>query len=326
MESQRLVIPQENVCRLERFELPNQPQGSRIRIESIASVISAGTEIANYTGREPRTRIPGSWCAYPWVPGYGNIGRIQAVGPDAPKSLHPGRVVFSFGPHAAHFERDGAPGRDVIVPLPDDIDAKKAVFARMASVAATSLWHCEPYLRVDDTVAVVGLGLVGNLAAQLLQMAGAQVLGFDITPRRREVAQASGIKSVYDPGEALGDAIKAATGGRGARFVIEATGITNLVPGALAGTANNGFCILLGSPRQPLTANGVDHLSDIHLRGLHLMGALEWVYPLHAGRDGRGIDTRLAWLVELIGTGRLAVEPMWTHTLAPSEAPEAYHG
>lgn len=326
MQSRRLIIRAERDCRLESFELPEQPAGSQALIESIASVISAGTEIANYTGREPLTRQPGAWCYYPWVPGYGNIGRVMAVGPDARPDLRPGQLVFTFGPHAQHYLRNTAAGKDLVVALPETINVQRAVFARMASVATTALWHCEPYLRVGDPVAVVGLGLVGNLAAQLFQLGGAEVIGFDINARRREIAAACGIARTVDASGDLAARIKEATGGQGARFVIEATGLTDLAPLAIAGTATGGFCVLLGSPRQPLTPNGLQHLRDIHHRGLHLMGALEWVYPVHSPAGGRGIDVRIPWLVDLIEIGRIQVAPMWTHTVAPPEAPAAYAG
>ncbi len=48
------------------------------------SVISAGTAVANFTGLDPRVRVPGSWNAYPHRPGYGAIGDIVAVGPPSP--------------------------------------------------------------------------------------------------------------------------------------------------------------------------------------------------------------------------------------------------
>ena len=44
------------------------------------SLISAGTELANYTGKDADVFVPGSWCAYPWRSGYANVGIVRAVG------------------------------------------------------------------------------------------------------------------------------------------------------------------------------------------------------------------------------------------------------
>ena len=48
-------------------------------IETEATFISAGTELANYTGREPKVFVPNQWCTYPWRSGYANVGTVLAV-------------------------------------------------------------------------------------------------------------------------------------------------------------------------------------------------------------------------------------------------------
>src|SRR5919109_4921908 len=62
----RATIVAERTLEFETFRLPNAPKGSRVLVKLERTIVSAGTELANYTGLEPDTRIKGRWCAYPW--------------------------------------------------------------------------------------------------------------------------------------------------------------------------------------------------------------------------------------------------------------------
>jgi threonine dehydrogenase-like Zn-dependent dehydrogenase len=77
-------------------------------------------------------------------------------------------------------------------------------------------------VRYREVTAVLGLGPVGILTAVLLTRSGATVLGSDLKPWRRETAKVCGLEAV-EP-EALGDAVRTATRGRGADVIVEATG------------------------------------------------------------------------------------------------------
>src|SRR3569833_4515930 len=99
MTGVRAVITGEHILRFEEFEVPEDPAGSHVLVKVERTIISAGTELANYTGLEPDTRTPGRWCYYPWVPGYGGIGRVLAIGPDV-RGIHPGQRVYGILHHA----------------------------------------------------------------------------------------------------------------------------------------------------------------------------------------------------------------------------------
>src|SRR5437868_3055563 len=107
MKAVRASIVAEQTVQFETIELPDQPTGSQVLIKVDRTIVSAGTELANYIGLDPDTRIPGMWCAYPWRPGYGGIGRIVAVGPDV-KHLTPGQRVYGIFNHASYALEDTA--------------------------------------------------------------------------------------------------------------------------------------------------------------------------------------------------------------------------
>ncbi|MBI3971775.1 MAG: zinc-binding alcohol dehydrogenase [Chloroflexi bacterium] len=264
---------------------------------------------------------------YPARTGYGHLGRVVAVGPDV-KDLQPGQRVLTFSRHASIVR---ANAKRFAMPVPDEADGTRVVFTRMAGVAITALRASSA--SAGDQVAVIGLGLVGNLAAQLLQLAGCDVIAFDVAPRRLELARACGIQNVHDAREV--DPIEVtrtwagATDGRGgARIVVEAIGRSDLVAQAVEMTGRHGEVVLLGSPRAPFTGDLTPMLARVHLLAIKMIGALEWTFPIPE-------DTERAWhtiagnyrqLLGWIADGRLIVDPLRTHVLPPERCQEAYYG
>ena len=87
-----------------------------IIIKNMYSVISAGTELSNYTALDKGVRKKGNWNAYPWVPGYGAVGEVLNTGKNN-KGLKKGDRIFYIGKHAS-VERYN---RDFWVNVPEDI-------------------------------------------------------------------------------------------------------------------------------------------------------------------------------------------------------------
>ena len=193
------------------------------------SIISAGTEGSFYTNLmadvppvyRPRPTI------YPARTGYGHLGVVEALGPaesGGSPPLRPGQRVLSFSRHASVVRCDA---RRFALPVPPDADGRRVVFTRMAGVAITALRVSTA--SAGDSVAVIGLGLVGNLAAQLFQIAGCRVIGFDLSPRRLELARACGVTNVHDasqvdPVEVTRSWVGSPDDRGGARIVVEAIG------------------------------------------------------------------------------------------------------
>ena len=60
---------------------------NELLIETEYTFISSGTELANYTGREPKVFQKGEWCEYPWRSGYANVGIVREVGADVTRAV-----------------------------------------------------------------------------------------------------------------------------------------------------------------------------------------------------------------------------------------------
>ena len=80
MQIREVVVTGQNAVELQTRELDEKELGpDELLIETEATFISAGTELANYTGREPRVFQPNQWCTYPWRSGYANVGVVRGI-------------------------------------------------------------------------------------------------------------------------------------------------------------------------------------------------------------------------------------------------------
>ena len=308
---------------------PESMEPGQALVRAEYSVISAGTEGASYTNLMPQT--PPIYRAqpviYPARTGYGHIGRVVAVGPEV-TGLEEGQRVLSFSRHASVVRCNA---RRFAMPVPEEVDGKRAIFTRMAGVGISALRASSA--TAGDTVAVIGLGQVGNFAAQILQLAGCDVIAFDVAPRRLELARACGIKNVHnaaevDPIQVTRDWVGAKDDRGGARIVVEAIGRSDLVAQAVEMCGRHGEVVLLGSPRAPYQGDLTPMLARTHLLGIKVIGALEWLWPIPEETERARITIAdnyhqiLRWITE----GRLVVDPLRTHVLTPDRCQEAYAG
>ncbi len=295
---------------------------NEVIIDTEYTFISTGTELANYTGREPKVLQQGTWCAYPWRSGYANVGIVRDVGVNVTR-VSPGTRVFTYGRHAStiRYTHDR-----LIVPVRDTIDLGVVAASRMAGVAMTAIIVSE--IGTHPTVIVFGLGPVGNLAAQMFHIHGCRVIGVDPVEVRRKLAERCGIKeTIGGDADEVQEQIKDITKGKMGNITVDVVGHSSVVMQALRATANYGQLVILGSPRVSVTGNLTELLSDIHLRWITIRGALEWCVPMY---PDTGIDTsqysKQQTIFDWIEREQLHVEPLISHHLKPKQIKQAYDG
>jgi threonine dehydrogenase-like Zn-dependent dehydrogenase len=289
------------------------------------SIVSAGTELANFThlaDEAPTIQGPRWPGPFPRYPGYGHVGTVVAVGPEC-RAVAPGDRILTFSTHGSLVR---ANVRRFALRVPLDADGRRAVCTRMAGVAITAVRSSS--VAAGDRVVVIGLGLVGNLAAQLMRLSGADVLGVDLSPRRLEIARTCGIRQVINPStEDLVQTVRDWTGGKGASITVEAIGRSELVAQAVDLTRRHGEVVLLGSPRARVTMDITPMLSRIHLLAIRMIGALEWTYPIEpTERSHFSIHENYEQILDWIINGQLIVEPLISHVMSPHECQQAYDG
>ena len=296
---------------LEEVAVP-EPRPGHVLVRAEFSGISGGTEMLAYRGEldsslpldETLGALAGSF-QYPFAYGYSVVGVVESSGTD----LREGERVFAFHPHQ---DRLVVSAEDV-VPL-GDFDPRAATLFPLVETALQISLDAGP--RYREVVAVLGLGPVGILTAILLARAGGTVVASDPKPWRRGTAEECGVAAVAP--EALGSAVAAATRGRGADFLVEATGSPDALGEGLALLATEGVAVVAswyGSKAVTLPLGG-----DFHRRRLEIRSSQVSSIGRRAARWDR--RRRLETTRELLA--ELPLSALASHTFPLERAPDAY--
>jgi 2-desacetyl-2-hydroxyethyl bacteriochlorophyllide A dehydrogenase len=155
-------------CVAIRQETLTSPGAGEALVKTVASGISAGTELLFYRGRVPAGMAVDvvfqrmdSVLTYPIVYGYACAGQVVEVG-DAAHTSWIGRMVFAFHPHASHFVE----AIDHLIALPPSFPAELAIFIPNVETAVNLVMDSTPL--IGERVLVFGQGIVGLLTVGLL--------------------------------------------------------------------------------------------------------------------------------------------------------------
>ena len=203
-----------------------------VRLRTLFSGISAGTELTAYRGTNPyltkrwdddrRLFVDGSTSfEYPvdgW--GYEEVGEVVEIG-DAVTGLQPGdRVWGTWGHRTSTVQSAERAGGRL---LGAGVDPRIGIFSQIAAIGLNVVLDAD--IHVGETVAVFGLGVPGQIVAQLARLNGATVIGVDGIAARRDLARELGADVVLDAGEGeVAEQVRALTQGRGADVCLEVTG------------------------------------------------------------------------------------------------------
>jgi len=321
MRSKKIVFSRPGTIEVEEAEFDlSELSPTEVAVRNLYSLVSAGTELACLTGTEP-------WFPLPGTPGYAAVGVVAARGVSVTK-VELGDKVFTHGPHSGHFKIDTTDRyTGTCVRLPSGLRADHALFARMGTIAMTSLRVSR--IELGDIILVMGLGQIGNLAAQLCSLQGARVIGVDLSERRRHWAKECRVHAVLDPIDpSWKEEVSRIAGARGVTAAIDATGNADVVTEMVSLVAPYGEIVLLGTPRLPFHSNITEVYSRIHLAtSVTFKGALEWRFP--TSRDSfvkHSVERNTEILLELIAEKRVSVSPFHTHTVPPESAKDVYAG
>jgi len=330
MKTKYAVITAKETCEIRTEELSPENLGRQdLLVTGHFSMISAGTELAGFSALSPGVYQKGAWNAYPWRSGYGLVGKAEKIGEDV-HHIKAGERVFCFGNHAQRqiwpLAKDTENPMYAAFPIHNDLDDQTLTASRMALVAVTGPQISG--IEMGETVAVFGLGMVGNIAAQYYGHLGARVIAFDTSRMRCDKARQVGIEEVFDvPPQEQVQTLLDLTNGRGADITVDAVGSSAVVLNCVKATAKYGKVVLLGTPRAEVTGNLTELLRPVHMRCLQIMGAFEWRVPAY---DQVGvlhsIESNLRMIWDLIQKGKLNVRDLITHVVKPEEMQSAYMG
>lgn len=250
-----LVFTEPKTVGFESFE--DQPLRSHeVRLRTLYSGISAGTELTAYRASNPY--ISKQWDAknrlfltseapsqpYPlsgW--GYEEVGEVIEVHPDI-TTLKVGDIVYGTWGHRTHhiLQEDYASKRI----KPQGLDPILAIYSHIGPIALNGILDAN--IHVGETVAVFGLGVLGQVIVQLAKLNGARVFGVDLIEKRMDLAKELGaIECAFNPRDGSpAQKIKELTNGRGADVTIEVSGSDKALHEAVRATAYSARVVALG--------------------------------------------------------------------------------
>lgn len=259
--------------------------------------------------------------------GYSLSGTVLEASDGAPAS--PGELVACAGAgHASHAEVVAVP-RNLCARVPTDVAPEDAAYATVASIALHGVRLAE--VGLGDVAVVIGLGLVGQLALDLLSAAGCVVLGIDPQPARVDLARNAGYAAYVDAGE-LEAEVARLTARRGADGVVIAAASSSEAPLATATAVAREraiVCIVgdvpISSPRAPLFAKELRVVVSrsygpgrydptYEQKGIdYPPGYVRWT-------EGRNLEE----VLRLMSTGGLRPSQLTTHVFDIADGARAY--
>ncbi|MCR4414980.1 MAG: bi-domain-containing oxidoreductase, partial [Thermoguttaceae bacterium] len=164
--------------------------------------------------------------------GYSVSGEVVAVGAHAREFSAGQRVACAGAGYANHAEVNYVP-RLLAVPVPEGVSTEAAAYATVGAIALQGMRNAD--VRAGEAVVVLGLGLIGQLAVQLLKAAGCRVVGLDVAQSRVDLAAAQGADlALAVEAEGLHHRVLDFTRGRGADAVLITAATTSSAPLELA--------------------------------------------------------------------------------------------
>ena len=260
--------------------------------------------------------------------GYSCAGVVEAVGAGV-DDIEVGQLVACAGAgYANHAERVWVP-KNLVVPVPEGVASDHAAFATLGAIALQGVRQAE--VRLGETVAVIGLGILGQLTVQLLRAAGAQPIGIDVDAGRVRIAERHGAVGVLRSDDVAGR-VAVLSGGIGADAVIITAATSSEDPIRLAGeiARDRARVVVVGAvpihaPRSPYYEKEL----EIRLSRSYGPGRYDPDYE-EKGQDYpvgyvRWTERRnLAEFLRLVSIGAVRLDELITHRFPFAEVERAY--
>ncbi|MEK9676862.1 MAG: bi-domain-containing oxidoreductase [Rhodospirillaceae bacterium] len=146
--------------------------------------------------------------------GYSAAGVVIALGEGLEGKFRVGQRVAVAGAGLANHAEINAVPEHLAAPIPDGVADEHAAYGTLGAIALHAVRNLDA--KLGETVAILGLGLVGQMAAQFLTLSGVRVIGLDYNATRLDLARRLGAEAVFDlAGDGVVQSVLAATQGRG---------------------------------------------------------------------------------------------------------------
>lgn len=325
-------------------------------VRNVASLISAGTErmTIDFAGKSmlgkakerpelvrqvldkvrkdglmPTVQAVMSRLDQPIPLGYSCAGVVEEVGRGAGEFVVGDRVACAGMGYASHAHAVFVP-KNLTVKIPDNVSFEDASYVTLGAIALQGVRTAE--VRLGESVAVIGLGLLGQLAVQILKAGGCRVIGIDLDHAKVALAVELGADAAVPRSEDVEGAIAAFTGGIGVDAVLITAAADSNDPTELAGEIcrDRGIVSMVGAVKMEIPRK-VYYEKELQLRLSRSYGPGRYDpeyeekghdYPIGYVRwtERRNMEEFL----RLISTGQVTPSRLTTHRFAIEEAERAY--
>lgn len=320
MDNKQIIFTRPCVAELLDAPVADTLTRNQVRVRSVYTVISAGTERANLIGE---FNISGrkEHCndRFPRKLGYCGVGVVEEIGSEVKKVKVGDRVVTYFGKHSQY---NILPDTNVFPIRYDNVTDLDAALMVIAGFPAEGIRKAR--LEYGESCMIVGLGILGLIGVKLAQIAGAvPVIAVDPNPERRALALEFGADHALNPlDEDFAQQVKNLTGGNGANVMMEASGNSNALRTGLSACAPMARVTLVGCTRTP---DVYDLYHDVHYPGINLIGANNFARPKFESQPGNWTaEDDIDAMLRLISYGRMDLKPLINEIHSPTEAPEVF--
>jgi polar amino acid transport system substrate-binding protein len=263
--------------------------------------------------------------------GYSCAGVVLAVGAGVAGFAGGDRIACAGAGYANHAEIVAVPA-NLCVKLPPDADLKRAAYNTLGAIALQGIRQAD--VRLGESCAVIGLGLIGQLTGLMLRAAGVRVAGIDVDPAAVAAAAAHSVDlaAVRDAAGIEGQ-IMDFSGGLGVDAVIITAGTDSLDPVNFAGAVcrKKGRVVVVGA-----VPTGFDRDPHYYRKELELRMSCSYGPGRYDPRyEEQGVDyppayvrwteqRNMAAFQELIHSGKVDLDYLTTHEFPLEQAPAAY--
>jgi threonine dehydrogenase-like Zn-dependent dehydrogenase len=317
-----------------------------VRIRTLFSGISAGTELSFYRGTGPFAEkrwerdlrlfvpnesppssvvMPGNAkrgqpgaARYPIDGmGYEEVGRISEVGQEA-DGVRVGDVVWGTWGHRESVVKTAeyASNRR----LGAGVSPIVGVFSQIGAIALNVVLDAD--IHVGETVAVFGMGVPGQIVAQLARLNGARVIAVDRFARRLEMAKRLGAWDALDATQVdVARHIREVSGGRGADVCLEVSGAYAALQEAIRSVAYSARVVAAGFFQGE--GKGLALGEEFHNNRVQVV--CSQIFGVAPALTYRWDESRMQQtFMELVSSGTVQVEPLISRTMPVEEACAAF--
>ncbi len=325
-----LVFDSQRSIRFDTYaEVELQP--GQVRLHTLYSGISAGTQLTAYRGtnpmvgkaRDPKTglfeaRSDGT-SIYPVVGGwaYEEVGKVVELGPGVER-VKLGDIVYgTWGHRSSHIVSEEFALDHT---LRSELDPIVGIFSQMGAIALNAV--LDAHLHVGESIAVFGQGVPGQLAARLAALNGAKVIAIDLDDWRLErSAQFGAAHTINSSAGDTARVIRACCGEDGADAAIELSGFTQGLHEAIRSVVYNGRVVAAGFYQGE--AQGLFLGEEFHHRRVQIV--CSQISNVSTELTNRWNRLRMERTIfDLAASGSLDLQGLITHVVPFKDAAHAY--